>query len=525
MLEVGSVVGGKLRIERILGQGGMGVVAIAMHLQLEQRVAVKVLHDQLAADPSTVERFLREARTPMRLRSEHVCRVLDVGQLESGAPYIVMELLAGSDLHALVRARGPLSLPTAADYVLQAMVAIAEAHALGIVHRDLKPANLFLTRAIDGSGLVKVLDFGIAKSPARGDIQLTSTAAILGSPGYMSPEQLRSAKDVDARSDIWALGTILYELVSARLPFPATSVTELAMKVAVDPPDPIDVDPAFRAIVLRCLEKDPAQRYQQIDALARDLAAFAGARGAALSELIEKLLARTSDTIPATPYRGAPTVSTTLEGAAGQPKTKPKRPRGLVIAIGAAAALAGASLGGYELAQRSGSARSIDAPVAVAADAAVAPDAVVIAAVPVDAAPPIDAPAPRRPPPRPTTPVDAPVPTREVADAHAQHDIADARAPLQQPVAPGATNDANEFNDRMRTYGWDANWRDMLDDSLERLKRLPDNPQALFYAVVAACNLRDAATAKKYARKLTPKMREEIKTNPCSDNGVDITSP
>jgi len=511
MFEVGSVVGGKLRIERILGQGGMGVVAIAMHLQLEQRVAVKVLHDHLAADPSTVERFLREARTPMRLRSEHVCRVLDVGQLAGGAPYIVMELLYGSDLHALVRAHGPLSLATAADYVLQAMVAVAEAHALGIVHRDLKPANLFLARAIDGSPLVKVLDFGIAKSPARGDLQLTSTAAVLGSPGYMSPEQLRSAKDVDARSDIWALGTILYELVSARLPFPAQSVTELAMKVAVDPPDPLDVDPAFRAIVFRCLEKDAARRYQQIDALARDLAPFAGPRGAALAELIGNLLARTSDTIPATPYRGAPTVATTLEGAAGQPKTKPKRSRGLAIAIGAAAALGAASLGGYELAQRSSSARAVDAQVAVVADTALAPDAVVVAAVPIDAVA-IDAPAPRRPPPRPTAPVDA-APPRVLADA------------LPQPVAPGPTNEARELSERMHGYALDGYYDDMLHDGLERLKVAPDDPVALYYVVDAACYLRDAATAKKYARKLTPKARGELVSNPCGDQNIDITTP
>ncbi len=523
MLEVGSVVGGKLRIERILGQGGMGVVAIAMHLQLEQRVAVKVLHDQLAADPATVERFLREARTPMRMRSEHVCRVLDVGQLEGGAPYIVMELLAGSDLHALVRARGPLSLATATDYVLQAMVAVAEAHALGIVHRDLKPANLFLARAIDGSPLVKVLDFGIAKSPARGDVQLTSTAAVLGSPGYMSPEQLRSAKDVDARSDIWALGTILYELVSARLPFPAQSVTELAMKVAVDPPEPLDVDPAFRAIVFRCLEKDPARRYQELGALARDLAPFGGPRGTALAELIGKLLARTSDTLPATPYRGAPTVATTLEGAAGQPKTKPKRSRALAITIGAAAALAAASLGGYELAQRSGepAVRPADAvAVALPPDAAIA---IVVAARPSDAAivaaAPVDATAPRRlppAPPRPRAPLDASAPPPEAADT---------RPPLPQPVAPGPTNEASEFADRMRRYAWDGYFDDMLHDAFERLKAKPDDPVALYYVVYASCSQRDAATAKKYAKQLTTQARTQLAKLPCAGYDIDITSP
>src|SRR5512140_3402737 len=194
MIEVGEIVGGKFRIERILGQGGMGVVAIATHLQLDQQVALKVLHDAIVDDAESVERFLREARASARLRSEHVCKVSDVGQLDSGAPYIVMELLEGSDLQGVI-AQDPLPIATAALYVTQACVAIAEAHALGIVHRDLKPANLFLTKRLDGTPLVKVLDFGIAKAPTASEFKITRTSTIMGSPGYMSPEQLRSARD------------------------------------------------------------------------------------------------------------------------------------------------------------------------------------------------------------------------------------------------------------------------------------------------------------------------------------------
>jgi len=230
------------------------VVAVATHVQLGQAVAIKVLHDELASDATFVTRFLREARACAALRSDHVCRVSDLGTLETGAPYLVMELLDGSDLSRVVAA-GPLPIAVAADYVLQACIALAEAHAIGIVHRDLKPGNLFLTRA----GRIKVLDFGIAKAP-KDELALTRTAHVLGSPRYMSPEQLRSPRDVDLRTDLWALGVILYELVSQRVPFPAESITELAVKVAVDPPQPLDVDPAFRAVVWRCLEKAAGAR-------------------------------------------------------------------------------------------------------------------------------------------------------------------------------------------------------------------------------------------------------------------------
>jgi serine/threonine-protein kinase len=279
----GEVLAGKYRIERVLGQGGMGVVVAAMHLQLNQRVAIKLLLAGATAD--TVERFLREARAAVRLKSEHVARVIDVGALPDGAPYMVMEYLEGSDLSGVVRGTGALSVHDAVEYLLHACEAISEAHSIGIVHRDLKPANLFLTRAADGSSTVKVLDFGISKvagadGEEEGGMSLTKTSAVLGSPLYMSPEQMKSAKSADARSDIWSLGAILYELLTGGVPFNAMTFTELVLMVNMETPRSIatirgDVPPELEAAVFRCLEKKPENRFANVAELAWAIAPFA----------------------------------------------------------------------------------------------------------------------------------------------------------------------------------------------------------------------------------------------------------
>jgi eukaryotic-like serine/threonine-protein kinase len=238
----------------------MGIVASATHLELGNQVAVKFLRDEYAQNPTIVERFIREARAVVTLRTEHVCRVIDVGRLDSGAPYIVMEMLHGADLSQAI-AKRPLPVTTAVDYIMQACVALAEAHSHGIVHRDIKPANLFVTRRPDGGPLVKVLDFGIAKAMDNHGPALTHTSGMMGSPGYMSPEQLMSARDVDLRTDIWALGVTLYQLVSGTMPFAAPTITEIAIKVAADTPPPLAVDPGLSRVIFRCLEKAPAARY------------------------------------------------------------------------------------------------------------------------------------------------------------------------------------------------------------------------------------------------------------------------
>jgi serine/threonine-protein kinase len=277
----GTVLAGKYRIERVLGQGGMGVVVAAEHLQLAQRVALKFLLPEACSNGQAVARFLREARAAVQIQSEHVARVSDVGQLETGAPYMVMEFLQGSDLGAVLAARGPLPVPEAVDYVLQAGEAIAEAHSLGIVHRDLKPANLFLTQRRDGSPLVKVLDFGISKATqADAGMNLTATSAVMGSPYYMSPEQVRSAKDVDARADIWALGVILQELVAGSPPFVAETASALFASIIADTPASVrvarpDLPVALEQLIARCLEKDRNRRFANMAELAFALGPFA----------------------------------------------------------------------------------------------------------------------------------------------------------------------------------------------------------------------------------------------------------
>lgn len=292
----GQLLAGKYRVERVLGQGGMGVVVAAHHVVLDETVAIKFLLPEALESAEAVARFEREARAAVKIKSEHVARVTDVGRLETGAPYMVMELLRGQDLDELLRERGPLPLADVADYVLQAGEAIAEAHGLGIVHRDLKPPNLFLTERADGSSCVKVLDFGISKltSPGSTDQGMTRTSAIMGSPLYMSPEQLMSSRDVDLRTDIWAIGVICYELLTGNRPFGGDSLAQLCMAIQLGPPTPLsvyrrDLPAQVESILLRCLAKNPAQRYSNLSELANELVQFAPAHARVSAERIARL--------------------------------------------------------------------------------------------------------------------------------------------------------------------------------------------------------------------------------------------
>jgi serine/threonine-protein kinase len=277
-VQPGDVVAGKYRVERILGAGGMGVVVAATHVELAQPVALKFILPEALSGKQTIERFMREARSAARLKSEHVARVLDVGR-DGDLPYMVLELLDGVDLAKLNKTHGPLPVADSVEYVLQACEALVEAHAAQIVHRDLKPQNLFVTRRLNGTPLVKVLDFGIAKAVGPDDVSLTDSHAIIGSPLFMAPEQMRSSKTVDARSDIWALGVVLYELLGGVLPFFGDTVTEVCIKVVNEAPPALDklrpgLDTKLVAAVMRCLEKEPAKRWQNVAQLAAALEPF-----------------------------------------------------------------------------------------------------------------------------------------------------------------------------------------------------------------------------------------------------------
>jgi serine/threonine-protein kinase len=407
----GDVLAGKYRIEGLVGRGGMGAVFAATDLVLGRRVAVKTLLAEGLDRPGALPRFFNEARAAAQIDSEHVVRVLDVGAAEGGLPFIVLEYLEGVDLAHLARERR-LDPVEAVDYVLQALDALAQAHARGIIHRDLKPANLFLVRRADGAGgrgHIKVLDFGISKITAAPFAQagITASTAILGSPAYMSPEQLRSAKGVDARSDVWSVGVILYELLAGCTPFAAEEIGAIFAAILERTPAPVrshqpGVAPGLDAVVMRCLARDPSQRFQSVSALATALAPFAS---------------------PAAAAAAAPILAT-LDTASWVPATTPpaRRARTPFFAVGIVAAIA--ALGASLLLVRPHPAPSapsapsaLSAPSAAATPSVPATPSASLAPLPAPVAPSADSvpevldaspSASAAPPPRPVRPRTAP---------------------------------------------------------------------------------------------------------------------
>ena len=281
----GEVIADKYVIGPVLGVGGMGIVVLATDRLLERRVAIKFLLPSLTSSDKAVQRFIREARLATRITSEHVVRLLEIDTLPNGTPFFAMEYLEGCDLRAMMSERGPLSATEAVDYLMQALEAVAEGHQYGIVHRDLKPSNLFVAHRADGSPLVKVLDFGIAKTAeleGAHDMALTGSGDTrLGSPSYMSPEQLRSPNEVDVRSDVWALGVTIYELVCGRTPFQGKTYTDLVIAITTGEPSApsqsrpdLELPPGFDQVVLTCLKREREQRYASVLELAAALAPF-----------------------------------------------------------------------------------------------------------------------------------------------------------------------------------------------------------------------------------------------------------
>lgn len=274
---------GRYRIEDTLGEGGMGYVVRARHVELDQAVAIKLM--RRGVNPVWGHRFLREARAASRIESEHVARVFDVGRLEDGTPYMVMELLEGRDLGVVLEEDGPLPVEQAIEVTRQACRALAAAHALGVVHRDVKPENLFLTERADGRPCIKLLDFGVSKEAAIASetpAPLTNTQTVLGSPQFMSPEQLVNCREVDHRADLWSLGATLFELLTLEHAFPADTIAELYTKILRDQPQRLrdvlpDAPSGLEDVILRCLEKDRDRRFGDATALEAALAHVARA--------------------------------------------------------------------------------------------------------------------------------------------------------------------------------------------------------------------------------------------------------
>jgi formylglycine-generating enzyme required for sulfatase activity/tRNA A-37 threonylcarbamoyl transferase component Bud32 len=275
-IEPGDVIDGTYRVIRAIGAGGMGAVFEVEHCLIKRRGALKVLHPELARDQELVTRFIHEAQAAAAIGSEHIVEVTDAGIADDGVPYLVMELLDGRDLRQELKARGRLAPGRATALAFQVCRGLAAAHAKGIVHRDLKPENLLLYARADGGEGVKILDFGMAKFH---DLRITGSAATLGSPYFMAPEQFGGSRDVDHRCDLYALGVILYELLTGELPFKGPSLGELVYQVVMTTPRPprqlcAEIPAPLEAVVLKAMAADPDDRYESATELGEALASF-----------------------------------------------------------------------------------------------------------------------------------------------------------------------------------------------------------------------------------------------------------
>jgi serine/threonine protein kinase len=463
-IDPGTVLAGKYIVERVLGEGGMGLVVAAIHAELGHRVAIKMMLPDAKGHPEMLARFEREARAAAGLSSEHAARVTDVGRFDDGMPFMVMEFLEGEDLASAITRQRCLPIVDVVRYFVQACIGLGDAHGHGIVHRDVKPSNLFLAQRSGGRFVLKVLDFGIAKASFTAtNPALTHTSAQMGSPQYMSPEQLNDTKNVDARTDIWSLGASMYEALTGAPAFPATTLAGLHVKILTENPVPPsqlrpDVPPELDHVILRCLEKDLDRRYPSLEHVQSELERLQvkistasgpfgalpfertslppGAPGAATTDGFAKTAAGTDPGVSlaaASPFTGteAPTSNTFGGIGPAAPAPKPVGRAKVAIASAGAAALAFAVAWGAFGARAADRAASSRAEASTPALAAPAP-AVAIAASAASAAPPSAVGA--------AAPAPAPVPQAAPAIEAAVAAPAAAEVPraAKRPVSSGA---------------------------------------------------------------------------------------
>ncbi len=480
LLAPGETVDGRYKVEAYLGGGGMASVYRATHMVLEQPVAIKVICSLIREVPGMAQRFLREARAATQLKSEHVARVSDVGTMPDGSPYMVMEYLAGRDLDAIIASGEDISVEDAVDYVLQACEALAEVHGLGIVHRDLKPANLFLTKGADGLACIKLIDFGISRTDSPlspKDLSgLTLPDTVMGSPRYMSPEQMESSKKADARSDIYGIGAVLYELLTKKAPHEGETFLDIYAAATLGPPvAPSElrggVPHALDDVILRCLRIEPAERYVDAAALAAALAPFgpegSPARADAIARILEAARSRTregagnEDTV----HAGESSASNSKVRRRGSRSAHTIRRQRIVRAtlIVALLALAGLGFGGRAL-YSSGHANGIASAAATAVPAVATVVLATATPAPAEptAAPAVSTPEPaaaktedKRPAPRPAFASPLPAPPADISPAPSVAITPSPEVALPTPTPPPAmpaaaptTEERKLFEDR-----------------------------------------------------------------------------
>jgi len=345
---VGQIISGRFRVEHVIGIGSMGIVLAARHLELDERVAIKFIRSEMQAVPGVLSRFAREAKAAASIKSEHIAQVFDVGTADGIGPYIVMEYLEGRDLAAVLELEGRLPIRRAVHYAMQACEALAVAHSGGITHRDIKPENLFLTRQGDLER-IKLLDFGISQATLTGKVfgdELSSSdnSCLLGTPLYMSPEQIRANVEIDHRSDVWSLGAVLYELLTARSAFGAEGVRQVWTRILETPPTPLaaycpEAPPTLQAVIERCLEKDPARRFQNVAELAVALLPFAPSRARLYAQRTSSILGAKSDSILPAPLPSPLPLSGSVSVPLAAPLARSSQPHSAPSASGSYLAL------------------------------------------------------------------------------------------------------------------------------------------------------------------------------------------